>query len=126
LASVPGSSSVLDGSLVAYANRVKIDFLKVPESVLDAHGAVSQPVVEAMAEGVRGLFGAELGLAASGVAGPDGGTEEKPVGTVWLGASFQGRTVAERLSMHGSRDEIRHRAAWRLIALGLRLVQGRL
>jgi len=126
LASVPGSSAVLEGSIVAYANRVKTEFLKVPEEVIAANGAVSQPVVEAMAEGVCALFGADLGLSASGVAGPDGGTPEKPVGTVWLGASFQGRTVSEKLTTFGSRDEVRNRAAWRLIVLGLRLVQGRL
>ncbi|MEN9352850.1 MAG: hypothetical protein RL318_175 [Fibrobacterota bacterium] len=126
LASVPGSSAVLEGSIVAYANRVKTRYLEVSEAVLAAHGAVSQPVVEAMSEGVCSLFGADLGLSASGVAGPDGGTPEKPVGTVWLGASFQGRTVSEKLTTFGSRDEIRHRAAWRLIVLGLRLVQGRI
>jgi len=123
LASVPGASEVLEGSIVTYANRIKTDFVEVSPEILATHGAVSGETVEAMARGVRKLFGADLGLAVSGVAGPDGGTPEKPVGTVWLGASLGDRTLSEKLSLTGSRDEIRARSAWRLLVMGLRLLQ---
>jgi PncC family amidohydrolase len=108
---------------VTYANRIKQEFVAVPEDVLKEHGAVSRETVEAMAQGVRKLFGAELGLAVSGIAGPEGGTPEKPVGTVWIAASLGERVVSEKLALTGARDEIRQRAAWRLLVAGLRLLQ---
>lgn len=84
LTAVPGASVSYLGSVVAYDNRVKQDTLGVPESAMVAHGAVSEAVVLAMAEGVRKRLGTTWGVATSGVAGPSGGTEEKPVGTVWM------------------------------------------
>ena len=92
LTSVPGASRAFVGGVVAYANRVKTDLLGVPESVLREHGAVSEATVRAMAEGVRQRLGADVGVATSGVAGPGGGTPEKPVGTVWLAVSWPGET----------------------------------
>lgn len=80
----PGSSGHFQGSVVAYANRVKNHQLGVPAGMIEKHGAVSQPVVEAMAAGARERLNADFALATSGIAGPDGGTEEKPVGTIWL------------------------------------------
>ena len=84
LTAVPGASVSYLGSVVAYDNRVKQDTLGVSESAMVAHGAVSEAVVLAMAEGVRKRLGTTWGVATSGVAGPSGGTEEKPVGTVWM------------------------------------------
>lgn len=81
---IPGSSAVFWGSVVSYSNEAKVSMLGVLRETLEAHGAVSEPVAVEMAEGVRRRSGAEVGLSVSGIAGPDGGTEEKPVGTVWI------------------------------------------
>jgi nicotinamide-nucleotide amidase len=84
LTEVPGSSAYVLGGVVAYANSAKHDLLGVPQALLDAHGAVSEPVARAMAEGVRERFGADFGVATTGISGPDGGTDEKPVGLVFI------------------------------------------
>jgi len=80
----PGSSGHFLGGIVAYDNAVKQNLLNVPAEILEAHGAVSQPVVEAMAEGARKALHTDYAIATSGVAGPGGGTEAKPVGTIWI------------------------------------------
>jgi nicotinamide-nucleotide amidase len=82
LVDVAGASEVLRGAVVAYANEAKRDLLGVPQEVLASHGAVSEACVRAMAEGARTRFGATFAVATSGIAGPSGGTAEKPVGTV--------------------------------------------
>ena len=87
LTDVPGGSDVYRGGIIAYSNAAKSELLAVPEALLASHGAVSEPVVLAMATGVRGRLGASHGIAVSGIAGPGGGTPEKPVGTVWLAIS---------------------------------------
>lgn len=84
LTRVPGSSAAFEAGFVTYSNRMKSDLLAVPQALLDAHGAVSEPVVRAMAEGALARSGADMAIAVSGIAGPDGGSAEKPVGTVWM------------------------------------------
>lgn len=84
LTEVPGSSVVIGRSFVTYSNRAKHEILNVPEAVLKEHGAVSQPVVEAMAQNVLDMTTASLTIAVSGIAGPGGGSDEKPVGTVHM------------------------------------------
>jgi len=84
ITSIPGSSGYFEGSVVSYSNRMKTDLLGVSPETLEKHGAVSCEVVTAMAEGARAKLKTDYSLAVSGIAGPDGGTEEKPVGTVWL------------------------------------------
>ena len=79
---IPGSSEYFDRGVVCYSNRAKIDMAGVPEAVLEAHGAVSEPVAVAMAQGIRARSGAAVGIGVTGIAGPGGGTPEKPVGTV--------------------------------------------
>ncbi|HEX9951019.1 MAG TPA: CinA family nicotinamide mononucleotide deamidase-related protein [Rubricoccaceae bacterium] len=108
LTSVPGSSRAFVGGVVAYDNRIKTSLLGVPEALLREHGAVSEPVVRAMAEGARARLGADVGVATSGVAGPGGGTPEKPVGTVWIAVSWPGEdgethTDAVRLQLSHDR-----------------------
>ncbi|HEX8299629.1 MAG TPA: CinA family nicotinamide mononucleotide deamidase-related protein [Rubricoccaceae bacterium] len=108
LTSVPGASRAFMGGVVAYDNRIKTGLLGVSVALLREHGAVSEPVVRAMAEGARTHLGADVGVATSGVAGPGGGTPEKPVGTVWLAVSWPdgeggARTEAVRLQFSHDR-----------------------
>jgi nicotinamide-nucleotide amidase len=111
LTEVPGSSRVLLGGTIAYANAVKVQALGVPADLLVQHGAVSEPVALAMARGVRANTGAAIGVGITGVAGPDGGTPEKPVGTVWIAVDVEGDARAHRAVYIGDRQEIRHRAS---------------
>ncbi len=104
---VPGSSAWFTGGVVAYANDVKRDVLGVDPALLAAHGAVSEPVVRAMAAGVRRLTGARFAVAVSGVAGPDGGTPEKPVGTVWMAVADGENVQALCFLFSGDRAAVR-------------------
>jgi nicotinamide-nucleotide amidase len=107
LTEVPGASDYFLGGVVSYSNDAKHDLLRVPEAVLARHGAVSPETARDMARGVRAVFGADLGLAVTGIAGPTGGSPDKPVGTVYLGlATAQGEDVW-RYQFHGSRAEIK-------------------
>ncbi len=126
LTDIPGSSAVYRGGVGAYANEAKRDLLGVDEGMIEMHGAVSEPVARLMAEGAARVLGAEAAMAVTGVAGPGGGTEEKPVGLVWIAATLRGRTVAERLTLPGNRDAVRERAAQAGLFLLLRLLEGRL
>lgn len=103
LTSVPGSSKVFNGSLVAYGYDVKSNMLGVSPEVLIRDGAVSEPVVLQMAEGVKEKFGATYAIATSGIAGPDGGTAEKPVGTVWIAVSGPNGSRAQKFRFPGNR-----------------------
>ncbi len=94
LVSVAGASAWVAGGVVAYSNELKMELLDVPQELLREHGAVSEPVARAMAEGVRQRLGADLGLSTTGIAGPDGGTPTKPVGTVWMACAGAEGTMA--------------------------------
>lgn len=108
ITNVPGSSDYFLEGVVSYSNEAKEKILGVPRDILDAHGAVSAPVVEAMARGVRRLSGADIGVGVSGIAGPGGGTPEKPVGTVFIGIdSDKGGVRSEKFLFHGTREEIK-------------------
>ncbi len=85
LTAVPGSSAVFHGGIIAYDNSVKTALLNVPQDMLSTHGAVSAEVAAAMAEGARAKLGVDIAVSVTGVAGPDGGSKDKPVGTVWIG-----------------------------------------
>jgi len=111
LTAVPGSSDVFVGGVIAYDNAVKTRELDVPTDLLAAHGAVSEAVARAMVEGVAQRFGAELALAVTGIAGPDGGSPEKPVGTVFVAWRVGRRVGVSRVVLPGDRNEIRARAA---------------
>jgi nicotinamide-nucleotide amidase len=104
---------------------VKAGQLGVPEGELDAHGAVSEPVARAMAEGAVRALGADAAVAVTGIAGPGGGTGEKPVGTVCWAATYQGRTVARTGRFPGDRTSVRERSAQAALFLLLRLLEGR-
>ncbi len=105
ITSVAGSSGYYIGSVVAYANRIKENVLNVKQSDLEKYGAVSQPVVEQMALGVQKLFDTGYAVATSGVAGPDGGSPDKPVGTVWIAVAAPDKTVQSEKFSFGSERE---------------------
>jgi nicotinamide-nucleotide amidase len=104
ITSVPGSSEYFAGGLVAYSNEVKIKDLSVKKETLEQYGAVSEPTIKEMANGVRSKFNTNVGVATSGVAGPGGGTPEKPVGTIWIAYADQHQTIARKLQL--SKDRI--------------------
>ncbi len=114
---VPGASAVLDLGVVAYANSVKQGVLGVPEALLLATGAVSGPVARAMAEGARRAGAATWGLGVTGIAGPDGGTAEKPVGTVHLALAGPAGTTAVARLYRGDRERVRRAAAFEALDL---------
>jgi nicotinamide-nucleotide amidase len=110
----PGSSRAFLGGAITYSNAEKVRQLGVREATLASQGAVSEPTVREMALGARERFGADLAVAVSGVAGPDGGTPDKPVGTVWLALAGPGAAdpVTKQLAWPGARDQIRTLASW--------------
>ena len=107
---IPGSSEVFKGSTVTYATPTKTKVLGIPAEVIEKHGVVSQEVVERMATGVRDLMEADFGVATTGVAGPSGGTEENPVGTVWIGLATPIGVVSQRFNFGKDRENIINRA----------------
>ena len=109
---VPGSSDYFLGSVTAYDNQVKINLLGVPAGLLAQYGAVSEETAAAMAEQVCRLLGADCALSTTGIAGPEGGSPEKPVGLVYVGSVVDGVTVVERMVVPGQRDQVRERAAY--------------
>jgi nicotinamide-nucleotide amidase len=110
ITNIPGSSDVFLGGVIAYDNEVKVDALGVRREDIERHGAVSEEVALQMAAGIRKKMGADVGVAVTGIAGPGGGTPDKPVGLVWI--SVQGSAAkARRFHVGGDRAEIRQRAA---------------
>ncbi|MBU6465962.1 MAG: CinA family protein [Burkholderiales bacterium] len=102
-----GSSQWFERGFVSYSNAAKTELLGVPAALIDTHGAVSEPVVRAMAEGALAHSQAQVSVAVTGVAGPSGGTPDKPVGTVWFAWSVAGRTVSEVQCFGGGRAAVR-------------------
>jgi nicotinamide-nucleotide amidase len=111
LTAVPGSSSYFLGGIISYGNQVKVDVLGVSPGTLQNFGAVSDQTVREMAEGVRRKLGTDLGIAVSGIAGPEGGSREKPVGTVYLGMATPEETFTKRYHFVGSRRQIKRVSA---------------
>jgi len=126
LTDLPGSSRVFWGGFLSYSNEAKAKLLGIQESLLAAHGAVSEPVVRAMAQGALSASGVEASLSVSGIAGPEGGTLEKPVGTVWMAAALKGGACEARgFHFSGTRDMIRRRSAVAAMLLAECLLLGR-
>jgi nicotinamide-nucleotide amidase len=107
----PGSSAFLERSVVSYANSAKLNCLNVPQEIIDRHGAVSAECAEAMARGVRAIARTDISLAVTGIAGPGGGTIDKPVGTVYLAMVSPSGERVERFNFSGNRDQVRLRTA---------------
>ena len=121
LTDVPGSSGWVEGGYIVYSNAAKIRDLKVPIATLRCHGAVSEATVLAMARGAVRATGAELAIAISGIAGPDGGTALKPVGTVWFGIAARQRSVRTSATVRvfaGDREAVRRQS----VAFALQMI----
>jgi len=108
--SVAGASAVLDGSVVTYSNAIKHTWLGVENKVLETHGAVSLQCISQMLKGIKNLSGANYTLAVSGIAGPDGGTKEKPVGTVYIGLQTPYTQEVFQCLFHGQREHIQEQS----------------
>jgi nicotinamide-nucleotide amidase len=103
ITSVPGSSDYFLGTMIPYSNKIKLDSLGIRQEILEKHGAVSDETVREMAEQVRLKFKSDIGIATSGIAGPGGGTTEKPVGTVWIACAYKNETVTRKLQLSKDR-----------------------
>ena len=117
ITAVPGSSAVFMGGVISYANEVKRDVLGVSDRNLQTVGAVSPEVAAQMADGARRLLKTDLAVSLTGIAGPDGGSAEKPVGLVWFGLSAKDGTRTEKVIFSGDRAEVRAQAV--VHALGM-------
>lgn len=124
LTAIPGSSAVVEGGVIAYSNAVKTELLSVPAELIAEHGAVSEPVARAMADGARAHTGADIGIGITGVAGPDGGTPEKLVGLVWIAVTSGHAAKARGPRLVGDRSEIRYRATQVALDMVRRMVAG--
>ena len=125
LTDVAGSSDVFRGGVVAYANDVKETYLGVSRELLERHGAVSAEAAQAMAHGVRERLGTDVGVAVTGIAGPDGGTEEKPVGLVLIHAVGPDAEKARHIELPGDRETVRSRATVAALHLVRKLLENR-
>jgi len=108
---VPGSSRYFLGGIIAYSNQSKIEILNVSSKTIEEHGAVSDQTVREMAWGAKRVFNSSLGLAVTGIAGPEGGSIEKPVGTVFIGLAAEDRIFTAGYRFHGTRGEIKQETA---------------
>jgi nicotinamide-nucleotide amidase len=122
ITSVPGCSSYFKGGIVSYANEIKILELGVDKNTFIDHGAVSKECVIQMADGIRNKFDTDYAIATSGIAGPDGGTNEKPIGTVWVAVSSKNKTTSHLYNMGDNRDRTIHRTAIEALDLLRRMI----
>lgn len=119
ITAIPGSSRYFLGGIIAYSNQVKIKQVGIKASTLASYGAVSPQIAGQMAKNIRRLFKTSLGLAITGIAGPDGGTKNKPVGTVYIAVASSGPSLIKHYCFRGSRHAIREQAC----AAALRLIK---
>ena len=112
ITNIPGSSRYFLGGVIAYSNQSKVDLLNVSFETIEKYGAVSDQTVREMAEGVRERFNSHMGLAVTGIAGPGGGSEEKPVGTVFIGLAVKNEAFSGRYSFRGTREQIKQKSAY--------------
>jgi nicotinamide-nucleotide amidase len=124
LTAIAGSSTVVEGGVIAYSNAVKMRLLGVREATLQQYGAVSEQTAKEMAAGIRAGLGVEIGVGITGVAGPGGGTPDKPVGLVWIAVDVLGDVRAIGPRLIGDRAEIRYRATQAALDLVRRMVAG--
>ncbi len=123
---VAGSSVYFEAGVVTYSNRAKEVFLSIPHDLLASKGAVSPEVARKMAEGVRHVTGADIAVSVTGIAGPGGGSDEKPVGTVYIGLAAAGSHLVQKYLFKGDRASIRKQTADTALSLVLDYVEGRI
>jgi PncC family amidohydrolase len=111
LTNIPGSSRYFECGIISYSNQAKMQLLDVPEDLLDIHGAVSEPVAKAMAEGIRKKAKVDIGISSTGIAGPTGGTKKKPVGLVYIGLSTKDQTQVNKFIFSNNRLGNKHETA---------------
>ncbi len=119
ITSVPGSSDYFLGGVISYSNSAKVGLLGVDQESLRSHGAVSEKVALLMAEGARTAFGADMGVSTTGVAGPGGGSSEKPVGLVYIAVSTRGGSACRKVMSAGARDEIKRKSSESALAFAM-------
>ena len=112
ITNIPGSSHYFLGGIIAYSNQSKEDLLNVSSETIKKYGAVSDQTVQEMAEGVKKRFKSNMGLAVTGIAGPGGGSKEKPVGTVFIGLAVGNEIFSGKYSFHGTREQIKQKTAY--------------
>ncbi len=122
ITSVPGSSAYFLGGVVSYGNDAKVSLLGVDTGALKADGAVSEMVARQMADGAREMFGADVGISTTGIAGPGGGSAERPVGLVFVAVSTSDMSLCRRYVFTGARDDIKTRSANAALALALEVL----
>jgi nicotinamide-nucleotide amidase len=123
LTAVPGASAAFIGGVIAYSDSVKLSLLGVDPSTLASHGAVSSECAQQMADGVRTGLSVDWGLSITGIAGPEGGSPEKPVGTVWIGLAGPGQRFGEPFRFGGDREKVRRNAVSEALRLLVRSVE---
>jgi len=123
LTNIPGSSLYFDRGVISYSNRAKVELLDVPEDIIERFGPVSEEVARAMAEGIRKKAKVDIGLSVTGIAGPTGGTKEKPVGLVYIGISHHGGTIVKKFQFEGDRLTIKERACEEALRMLLNLLE---
>lgn len=126
ITNVPGSSGYFAGGVIAYSNEIKMKLLGVSSETLERYGAVSEQTVREMASGVRGALDTDIGAAISGIAGPQGGTPEKPVGLTWIGLSAPGVDGAWRYVWSGTRLDVKQQSARQVLQILVDYLMGRL
>lgn len=122
ITNVSGSSRYFERGIVSYSNESKVSELGVPKEIIDTHGAVSREVAEAMARGIREKAGTDIGLSTTGIAGPTGGSEQKPVGLIWIGYSTKEKTLAIRFNFGTERRRFKERASQAALELVRRML----
>jgi len=125
ITSVPGSSVWFRGGIIAYDNAIKTSLLKIPASTLKRYGAVSEETVSAMAAGAAHILGTDCAVAVSGIAGPNGGTEEKPVGLVYIGAYYHNKIDVNKHQFPGDRESVREQTAETALEKVIALIEPR-
>jgi len=111
ITNVPGASRYFLGGIIAYSNEIKIRMLRVKRETIEQHGAVSEQCAREMVAGITHLFHADMGIATTGIAGPGGGTDEKPVGLVYIAIDLQGKISVRRYLFNGNRGKIKRKIA---------------
>lgn len=120
---IPGSSDVFTGGVVSYSNEMKMKWLGVKPATLERYGAVSEQTVQEMLNGIIREAGSDIAVAVSGIAGPTGGTPEKPVGTVFIGIAFHDQSIIEKYLFKGSRDDVRAQSAREVLKIITKLLK---